>query len=434
VLALFATAAATLAVAALAVLPPPTARLRADAARALTLRAEAARPGFERLKPHQSPARSLRALARITGAQVVLLDASGVRAQTDPDVRGSLVDARRVLISRHGEQSFHKGIAQAAIPLHFEAKPAVLALRRPLGDVGRTYSVVADAFAGAALAGLALALIAGFALSGRMLRRLRALSDAMRAADPSLPAKVDTARDELGELARSFAGLQQRLAQQEDARRMFVATASHELRTPLASLQTLLELTVDEPDPEHMRADVAEALAQARRLSGLSKGLLDLSRLDAGVELRSEPVELGELSRAVAAEFGAERPTWVAPEHACWALGDPDGVARIVRLLVDNAMRYAPAPAPVEVRAETQNGHVAVRVLDGGRGIPETDRDAIFERFRRGEHAGAPGFGLGLAIGAELARQMRGELRLEPGARAPGEPAGARFVLILPHA
>jgi signal transduction histidine kinase len=73
-------------------------------------------------------------------------------------------------------------------------------------------------------------------------------------------------------------------------------------------------------------------------------------------------------------------------------------------------------------------------VLDGGRGIPETERDAIFERFQRGEHAGAPGFGLGLAIGAELARQMRGELRLEPGARAAGEPAGARFVLILPHA
>jgi signal transduction histidine kinase len=158
-----------------------------------------------------------------------------VRAETDPDVRGSLVDARRVLATRQGDRSVHDGIAQAAVPLHFEARPAVLALRRPLDDVSRTYAVVADAFAGAALAGLALALIGGFALSGRMLRRLRALSDAMRAADPIPPARVDKARDELGELARSFAGLQQRLAQQEDARRMFVATASHELRTPLAS-------------------------------------------------------------------------------------------------------------------------------------------------------------------------------------------------------
>jgi signal transduction histidine kinase len=435
VLALFATAATTLAVAALALLPPLEARLRDDAARTLTLRAEAARPGFERLKPHENPARLLRALARATGAQIVLLDAGGVRAETDPDVRGTLAAAHRTLTTRHNEREIHNGIAQAAIPLRFDGKPSALALRRHLGDVGRTYSVVADAFAGAALAGLALALIGGFALSGRMLRRLRGLSNAMLAADPVLtPAEVDTARDELGELARAFAGLQQRLAQQEDARRMFVATASHELRTPLASLQTLLELTVDEPDPELVKHDVREALAQARRLSGLSKSLLDLSRLDAGIELRSEPIELGELSRAVASEFGNGRPHWVAPEQACWAMGDPEGVARIVRLLVDNALRYAPAPAPVEVRTQAVNGHVEVRVLDGGDGVPETQRDAIFERFQRGENTTAPGFGLGLAIGAELARRMQGELKLEAGDAPHDEPSGARFVLILPHA
>jgi signal transduction histidine kinase len=432
VLALFATAATTLAVAALALLPPLEARLRDDAARALTLRAEAARPGFERLPPHTSPAHLLRALARATGAQIVLVDARGVRAETDPDVRGSLADARRALATRRDQRDVHHGIAQAAIPLRFDDQPAALALRRRLGDVGRTYAVVADAFAGAALAGLALALIAGFALSGRMLRRLRGLSGAMLAADPILaPAEVDTARDELGELARAFAGLQQRLAQQEDARRMFVATASHELRTPLTSLQNLLELTVDETDPERIRQDVKQALVQTQRLSGLSKGLLDLSRLDAGAPMRSEPIELGELSRAVAAEF--ERPRWIEPPQPCWAQGDPEGVARIVRLLVDNAVRYAPE-APVEVRAERSNGHVQVRVLDGGPGIPEAERDAIFERFQRGENTTAPGFGLGLAIGAELARRMNGELRLEEGDPPPGEPAGARFVLILPHA
>jgi signal transduction histidine kinase len=435
VLALFATAATTLAVAALALLPPLEARLRDDAARTLTLRAEAARPGFERLRPHENPTRLLRVLARATGAQVVLLDANGVRGETDPDVRGSLANTRRVLTTRHSERDIHNGIAQAAIPLRFDNKPAALALRRHLGDVGRTYSVVADAFAGAALAGLALALLGGFALSGRMLRRLRSLSNAMLAADPILaPAEVDTARDELGELARAFAGLQQRLSQQEDARRMFVATASHELRTPLTSLQNLLELTVDEPDPERVREDVKAALAQAKSLGGLSRGLLDLSRLDAGIELRSEPIELGELSRAVTAEFGSERPHWVRPDDACWARGDPEGVARIVRLLVDNALRYAPAPAPVEVRTEAVNGHVRLRVLDGGHGIPDSERGAIFERFKRGEHTTAPGFGLGLAIGAELARRMQGELKLEPGEPANGEPAGARFVLILPHA
>jgi signal transduction histidine kinase len=432
VLALFATAATTLAVAALALLPPLEARLTDDAARALTLRAEAARPGFERLPPHTSPDRLLRALARATGAQIVLVDAKGVRAETDPDARGSLADARAVLRTRHDQRQVHHGIARAAIPLRFDGRPAALALRRRLGDVGRTYAVVADAFAGAALAGLALALIAGFALSGRMLRRLRGLSDAMLAADPILaPAEVDTARDELGELARAFAGLQQRLAQQEDARRMFVATASHELRTPLTSLQNLLELTVDETEPDRVKQDVRQALHQARRLSGLSKGLLDLSRLDAGAPLRSEPIELGELSRAVAAEF--EAPRWIEPRQPCWAQGDPEGVARIVRLLIDNAVRYAPGK-PVEVRAEQVDGHVQVRVLDGGEGIPVNERQAVFERFQRGEHTTEPGFGLGLAIGAELARRMNGELKLDDTHPPPGEPGGGRFVLILPHA
>ena len=258
-----------------------------------------------------------------------------------------------------------------------------------------------------------------------MLRRLRGLSNAMLAADPMLaPAEVDTGRDELGELARAFAGLQQRLAQQEDARRMFVATASHELRTPLT-------LAADAARADRRRArprsaceqDVAEALAAGQAPERAEQGpARPLAGWTRGSRCAREPMELGELSRAVAAEFGSERPTWIPPRHACWALGDPEGVARIVRLLVDNALRYAPAPAPVEVRTAAVNGHVEVRVLDGGAGIPDTERDAIFERFQRGENTTAPGFGLGLAIGAELARRMQGELKLEPGAPAGDEP------------
>jgi signal transduction histidine kinase len=335
-------------------------------------------------------------------------------------------------------RAVHEGVATAAIPLRLGGQPYVLALRRRLGDVGRTYDVVETAFAGAALAGLAIALVGGLALSGRMLRRLRALSDAMRAADALIepPGAVDTHRDELGELARAFAGLQQRLAQQEDARRTFVATASHELRTPLASLQSLLELAAeeaddDDPDLPALRADLQEALEQTRRLGGLSKGLLDLSKLDAGGGLRSEPVELGELSRAVTAEFRARGgPQWIAPSGPAWARGDPEAVARIVRLLVDNALRHAPE-APVEVRTERVNGTVLVRVLDGGPGVADGEREAIFERFARAEGTTAPGFGLGLAIGAELARRMAGSLVLEEGA---GELGGARFVLSLPAA
>jgi signal transduction histidine kinase len=206
-----------------------------------------------------------------------------------------------------------------------------------------------------------------------------------------------------------------------------VATASHELRTPVASLQTLLELVADEaadeePDMVAVRADIANALAQASRLGGLAHGLLDLSRLDAGVPPRSEPIELGELVRAVAAEF---RPPPEFDLEPCWALGDPDSVARIVRLLVDNAFRHG--SGRVELRTERRNGVVVVRVLDDGPGVPEPERETIFERFRRGDASAAPGFGLGLAIGRELARRMGGELAAEDG-------PGGRFALALPAA
>ncbi len=418
VLALFATAAASLAVAALALLPPLQARLRTDAARTLQLHAEAAREGFER--PHAHAARLVRELARATGAQVMLVTPEGVAYDTDPDASGGLADARRALATRRSEHSVHGDVAEAAVPV----RTGALALRRRLGDVERTATVVEGAFAVAAGAGLLLALAGGLLLSGRMLRRLRALRNAV-AGDGPVPG--DQHRDEIGELARAFAALQARVADQEAARRTFVATASHELRTPVASLQTLLELVAEEagdaePDLTVLRADVDTALAQARRLGGLAHGLLDLSRLDAGVPPRSEPIELGELVRAVAAEFRPPPESDLAP---CWALGDPDSVARIVRLLIDNAFLHG--SGRVEVRTEHRDGVVVVRVLDDGHGVPEAERETVFERFRRGDASASPGFGLGLAIGRELARKMGGELAAEDG-------PGGRFALALPAA
>jgi signal transduction histidine kinase len=350
----------------------------------------------------------------------VLVTPAGVAYDTDPDAAGNLADARRALLTRRSEHAVSGGVAEAAVPV----RGGALALRRRLGDVERTATVVEEAFAAAAGAGLLLALAGGLLLSGRMLRRLRELRNAV-AGDTAVPR--DEHRDEIGELARAFAALQTRVADQEAARRTFVATASHELRTPVASLQTLLELVADEaadeePDMDAVRADIASAFAQARRLGGLAHGLLDLSRLDADVPPRSEPIELGELLRAVAAEFRPPPEFELAP---CWALGDPDSVARIVRLLVDNAFRHG--SGRVELRTEHRDGVVVVRVLDDGPGVPEAEREAIFERFRRGDASVTPGFGLGLAIGRELARRMGGELAAEDG-------PGGRFALALPAA
>src|SRR5262249_38391286 len=159
---------------------------------------------------------------------------------------------------------------------------------------------------------------------------------------------IDTTRDEIGELSRAFAGMQQGLRRQEDARRTFVATASHELRTPLASLQGTLELLQEDlaeadPDIDDARAQVGSAYEQAKRLTALSVDLLDLTRIDADVPMRREPVELGEVAQAVAAEFKVRgNETGVDLDlhrpGPLWASGDPGAIARVLRILIDNAM------------------------------------------------------------------------------------------------
>jgi signal transduction histidine kinase len=280
----------------------------------------------------------------------------------------------------------------------------------------------------AALVGLLVAVLLATALSSTLLRRLgRLRSAALRITEegPDTRMPRDTRRDEVGDLARALARMQEELRRQEAARRAFVSTASHELRTPLTMLQGTMELL--EEDLRDGRLDELDALRQidnARkqlvRLSTLAGELLDLSRLDAAVPLRSEPVELGEVARAVAAEFelrARERSTAVEvipPAGPCWGRGDPDAVARVVRILLDNALRYGPRGAPVQVRALLTGASAVIAVSDAGPGIPEDERDHIFERFHRGSGAGAAGgFGLGLAIGRELARRMGGELDVQ---------------------
>ena len=333
--------------------------------------------------------------------------------------------------------------AQAVIRFRNAGLPWALVVFKTTDQISGAVGVVRRAFVDAALAGLALTLVLGIPLSGRLVRRLRRLREAalqLAHDSPAVQVPVDRARDEVGDLARTLAAMQQRLHSQEQARRSFVATASHELRTPLTSLDGMLELLNEDlqladPDLEDARSLLQRARAQSRRLGRLAADLLDLSRIDAQVELRSEPVELGELSRAVLAEFelGTEergiRSSLEDRGGSVWALGDPGSIARILRILLDNAVRLSPAGSEIHVTLR-RSPDVAISVRDEGPGVAEEERDAIFSRFRRGrDTAGQAGFGLGLAIGRELAERMGGALVLEHG-----DGSGATFTLKLPRA
>ena len=320
---------------------------------------------------------------------------------------------------------------------------AVLVVGKSTDEIADAVHAVRQAFLYAALAGLALTLLLAIPLAARLGRRLQRLRESafrLAAEGVAAEAPTDRGRDEVGDLSRTFALMQRRLRHQEEARRSFVATASHELRTPLASLDVMLELLAEdlrhgEVDLEDAQELLDRARAQSKRLGRLASDLLDLSRIDAEVALRREPVELGELSRAVLAEFEhgtLERGVSCALHELgepVWALGDPGSIAQILRILLDNALRVAPPGTEIAVSMDGEPAP-ALTVSDGGPGVLPEERELIFERFKRGRDTGGEaGFGLGLAIGRELAERMGGRLVLQESALP-----GARFTLTLPVA
>jgi len=467
-LALVATSAVTLGATALVVLPPMQDRLRSQSARSMATSVDnnviAVETELARLEREKVPYDQYRfqlgsvanELNAQTNARVLILDDTYVPSDPNQGPPGFVYDSefsdvpRRTLLAAlralYGPVTEIDGdTVRVARPLTVNGKLAgSLMAERELEEAAQLVDQVRTRFLIAAVVGLSIAAVLAIALSSTLLRRLgRLRAAALRITEegPESAMPHDERRDEVGDLARALARMQEELRRQEAARRAFVSTASHELRTPLTMLQGTMELL--EEDIRSGRLDeldalrqVADARTQLNRLSALSGELLDLSRLDAAVPLRSEPVELGEIVRAVAAEFelrARERSTSVVPilpEAACWGRGDPDAVARVVRILLDNALRYGPRGTPVRVEAHTRDGRAVITVADEGEGIPVEEHARIFERFHRGSAAGsAGGFGLGLAIGRELARRMGGELGVDAE-----HDHGTRFALALQSA
>jgi signal transduction histidine kinase len=333
-------------------------------------------------------------------------------------------------------------VDEASVATRFtvDSRRYVVVVRKRLNDVSSAVNAVRTALLRAAIVGLIVAVLVGLGLATALLKRLRRLHEAVhRFGESGVRTEVplDTSRDEVGDLSRAFGELQARLARQEEVRRAFVSTASHELRTPLMSLAGMLELLEDDlsRDPPHLddaRRQLSGAREQSDRMTRLAADLLDVSRLDAQLELRHEPVEVGELSRAVIAELeGRARSLGSSitldAHDPTWALADPSATARILRILLDNALRYTPPGDAVQV--SVADGDAAtVTVTDSGPGVPPVDRERIFNRFTRGSLSTQEGgFGLGLAIGRELAERMGGSLALVDA------PAGAAFALVLPR-
>lgn len=252
------------------------------------------------------------------------------------------------------------------------------------------------------------------------LERLQQRVDALGAGD--LKARVDVeGKDEVAELARSFNRAAERIERLVAAQRNVLAGASHELRSPLARIRVAAELLAASAPPDLSRGlarDVAE-------LDELVAELLVASRLEAAAGApRREEVDLLALTAEECARVAAEaegRPVMVS--------GDPRLLRRMVRNLLDNARRYG-AGSAVEARVEDDAGGAVLRVADRGPGVPEAERERIFEPFYRAagwRESTEGGVGLGLALVRQIARHHGGDARY-----VPREGGGSCFEVRLP--
>jgi two-component system sensor histidine kinase MprB len=233
--------------------------------------------------------------------------------------------------------------------------------------------------------------------------------------------------DDLGRLAASFNTMLDALSESLSRQRQLVADASHELRTPLATVRTNVEVLArgNELAPEDRAPLIDDTVAQLEQLTRLVGDLVELARGD-GQEEPSTLVELDELTRSVVEAARRHHPSvnFQVDSAKTVVWGAPGRVSRAVANLVDNAAKWSPPGATVEVMV--RDGTVTVR--DHGPGIDAADLPHIFDRFYRSPKARAmPGSGLGLAIVKQVANGHGGSVNVSA---APG--AGARFALKLP--
>jgi signal transduction histidine kinase len=245
------------------------------------------------------------------------------------------------------------------------------------------------------------------------------------------PSRTDT---ELGSLARAFdqmldvleAAIDEARAS-DTATRRFLADASHELRTPVAALQasveTLLREQPERPERDRLEAAVAR---DSERLGRLINDLLGLARLEA--HPTRTPVDLASITSPLLRHAQARAPhatITLSADNDTTVRGDPDALERVLRNLFDNALAAIGPTGRIDVHLSRSNGYVQALVTDDGPGVPEHQREQIFERFVRLD-PDKPGHGLGLAIARRIAHQHHGDLTCDPN------PNGASFTLHLP--
>lgn len=356
-----------------------------------------------------------------------LLDSEGLVAATSPNASRTLPLLPLAFVEDAGEQwvgtttqsGYDDEVRAAVRGTTFQGAPAYAVATLPLGEVQGLVDALSLSLAVVVPVLTLLLGVTIWVVLGRALRPVdemrRAAADVVRrGGSGSLPVPE---QEELGALALTLNDLLDRLQSSAARQRTFVADAAHELRSPIAALRASLEVAAAHPEAYATPELVADLGREVLRMQGLVDDLLLLARVG------STPARVQDVDLAAVVAEVADRAQVTGAGRA---RGDAGAIGRVVRNLVENAVRHA----ATAVRVTVADG--AVTVDDDGAGIAPEDRARVFERFVRLDDARereAGGSGLGLAIAREVAREQGGDVEL-----ADSPLGGLRAVLRLPVA
>lgn len=406
---------------------------------------------------------------------LVIMTPEGIFGLNDPDLapwlRALLPDARMFIVRRNAG-AYGNQLDFEQMPANAKSAPVA---ETPLPDSAtrvRQAIIVGDAPAGvvemsgttpfsdealgtaqrallfAMLIALGAALLAGLWVSRGLTAPLSTLAGAAAQMSEGnfavrAPLKKKRTRDEIDQLSTQFNDMAEKLdasfnalSEERDALRRFIADASHELRTPITSLKLSNELLQGPVgnDPTARAEFLAQNEAQLNRLEWITRNLLDLSRLDAGIaNLNIAPHDAGDLIDSVGAPFktkAEQKGVALVLHHPLLPVTVHCDRARVeiaLSNLIDNALKFTPANGRVEMSVQSTASATRFLVQDTGIGINDEDKARVFERFYRGSNHRAEGSGLGLAIVKSIAQAHGGSAFVQS---MPGQ--GSTFGIELP--
>ncbi|HEV2250539.1 MAG TPA: HAMP domain-containing sensor histidine kinase [Candidatus Limnocylindria bacterium] len=356
----------------------------------------------------------------LVGLRLPPTDARGIGQFTDPDRTVWIFVQQQLRVAALGAGG--QGFIVVARP------------RAVFADVARAL-LPSLVIAGIIAAGFAL-VVAGL-LARTITQPLRRLVGGVRTFASDQRARVPVGGPtEVRELGSAFNEMAAEIERARASEQSFLADISHELRTPLTSIHGFAQAIAEGEARGEGVPRAAEIIQrEARRLVRMVEGLLQVAKLEAGVQLLAhERIAAADLLRGAVAALDVQAReagvSFAVMADALPVVGDPDRLSQLFINVLDNAVKHSPRGATVTVNGERTASEVVVRVRDQGTGLPAGTERKLFARFWRGDNAAArAGAGLGLAIAQAIAQAHGGSIDAR---NAPG--GGAEFAIHLPAA